>query len=429
MGHLGAKDVYKMLGEKIDGLPTRSTQNKELYALLRGLFSHEEAEVVVKMPYRLSDFERVQKVTKIESSRLQNLLDSLATKGLIMDLCLAEKYYYAPNPMVIGIFEFTMMRTGKQANSKENAELLHAYIHGNGGSFFAGNAAHGEKIAVSRVLPRNEAVIESEYTEILDHEKALHLVDQAEKIAIGLCSCRHKQSHVGQACSASMETCTSFGLSADYLIRHELAREISHAEMHDRLQQSREERLVFTVDNVKDSPPFMCHCCGCCCTLMQGVTRYGYPNTLVTSDFIAEVDTEKCNYCGVCVLDCPIQCIELVPVENPQTRAAMKGRPVVGTDACLGCGVCDIRCKPDAIKLHRREKRVFTPENSFERVILQCLERGTLQNQIFDDPQSLTHKHMRAIVGAFLKLTPVKRALMSDSLRSRFLDTLRPQGL
>ncbi len=64
--------------------------------------------------------------------------------------------------------------------------------------------------------------------------------------------------------------------------------------------------------------------------------------------------------------------------------------------------------------------------------MLQSLERGTLHNQIFANPQSVNEKFMRAFVGGFLKLTPVKKALMSDGLRSRFLaamkDGVRKQG-
>jgi hypothetical protein len=67
---------------------------------------------------------------------------------------------------------------------------------------------------------------------------------------------------------------------------------------------------------------------------------------------------------------------------------------------------------------------VLHPESSFERVILQCLEKGTLQNQLFDDPGSMTHSVMRGIAGGFLRLPPVKKALMSDALRSRFLHAI-----
>jgi len=53
--------------------------------------------------------------------------------------------------------------------------------------------------------------------------------------------------------------------------------------------------------------------------------------------------------------------------------------------------------------------------------LLLSLERGTLQNQLFDDPGSFTHKFMRSFVGGSMKLHPVKKALMSDALRSSFL--------
>jgi len=91
----------------------------------------------------------------------------------------------------------------------------------------------------------------------------------------------------------------------------------------------------------------------------------------------------------------------------------------------MGCGVCALKCRFGAMKLYPRGQRVIYPETTFERVILQCLERGTLQNQIFDNPSSLTQSAVRAILGAFLALSAVKKALMSDALRSRFLDAMK----
>ncbi len=51
----------------------------------------------------------------------------------------------------------------------------------------------------------------------------------------------------------------------------------------------------------------------------------------------------------------------------------------------------------------KREQRVFHPETTFERLMLQCLEKGALQNQVFDDPGRIDQKFMRAFVGAFLR--------------------------
>ena len=97
---------------------------------------------------------------------------------------------------------------------------------------------------------------------------------------------------------------------------------------------------------------------------------------------------------------------------------------MINEEQCIGCGVCGLVCDPDAIKMEKRPQHVIHPETTFERVILQCLERGTLQNQLFDEPDRVSHKVMRGIVGGFLRLSPVKKALMSDTLRSRFLASL-----
>ena len=74
--------------------------------------------------------------------------------------------------------------------------------------------------------------------------------------------------------------------------------------------------------------------------------------------------------------------------------------------------------------MRKRQQHVIHPETTFERVILQCLERGTLQNQLFDDPGRLSHKAMRSIVGGFLRLPTVKKALMTETLNSRFLSAI-----
>ncbi len=424
MGHIDGKKLYRRLGRKIDNLPTRAPWNETFYEILRELYSEKEADVVVKMPYGLSGFDKVAQVTKYEGSELQGIIEGLCSKGLVMDLWINGKYHYTPSPIVIGIFEFTMMRTGESVDSKKLAHLFHEYMQGENGAFYAANAKKGQKVSSLRALPHEDAINESEYVEVLDYEKATRVIESSKKSSIGICSCRHEKLHAGEkVCDVPLEKCSSFGVAADHLIRNNFAKEVSKSEMLENLAQSIEMGLVLVADNAKENVAFMCHCCKDCCNALQGISKFGYPNAVVTSSFIAKNDPDTCLGCGKCAKACPINAIQMVPIENPQTKK--KKDAVIDTSICLGCGVCVLKCNESAVSLVKREKRVLHPETTFERVILQSLEGGTLQNLMFDNPQSITQKFMRGFVGGFLRLPPVKASLMSDMLRSSFLNAMK----
>jgi ferredoxin len=420
MGHIAPKDIYRKLGKKIDGLTVRVPWNDTLYEILKELYTPDEAEVLVRMPYGLASFGRIARATKLDETRLRTLLDGLCDKGLVFDVFSGDKHRYMPAPMVVGIFELTMMRTRGELHYAEWARLFHEYLE-NGG-FYAANAAHGERVSVMRVVPHDEFI--PDYVEVLDYEKAGAIIEQESKFSIGLCSCRHEKLHTGtKQCKTPLDTCTSFGSGAETLVRRGMAREASKSEMLENLARAKEYKLVLTADNVQRNVGFMCQCCGCCCNLMLGVSRHGYTNTVVTSNYIAHIDQSQCTGCEKCAKKCPAKAIAMVPIPNPPTKKPKEA--VVDESACLGCGVCALTCHKDAVRLLPRAQRVLYPEDTFERVILASLEHGTLQNQFFDDPQSMTHEALRAFVGGFLRLPPVKQALMSDQLRSRFLGAIR----
>jgi ferredoxin len=423
MGHLVGKDIFRELGRKIDGMEMRAPWNERLHAILKELYTTEEADVIIKMPYGLSTFDELEKATGYQNSVLRRLLDGLTEKGLVFDLWIQEAYHYGPAPMVVGIFEFTMMRMGPNVKSKEWAKLLYQYLEGDT-SFFAANFGRDKQVSFMRAIPHEEALQPSDFYEVLDYEKASALIAETDKFAIGFCSCRHEKLHLGEkTCDVPLEKCSSFGYAADFMIRHKLAREVSRTEMMENFAQSREMGLVLGVDNVRKNMKFVCHCCKCCCGPLLGISKYGYPNAIVTSSYLAEIVDDTCTGCGKCVAACPINAIAMTAANNPEGKRNRKAK--VDTSICIGCGVCVLKCPTEACRLAKREQRVIHPETTFERLMLQCLERGTLQNQIFANPQSLNEKFMKAFVGAFLKLSPVKKALMSDTLRSRFLDAMK----
>jgi formate hydrogenlyase subunit 6/NADH:ubiquinone oxidoreductase subunit I len=423
MGHAVGKDLYRQLGEKIDGLTMRAPWSEALRAILTELYSAEDAELIVEMPYGLSSLGRLERVTGRPRAALQKQLESLCPRGLVIDLCVDGRTWYAPSPMVIGIFEFTMMRTGPGLDHAKMARLFADYLRD--GVFQAGNCGAGQKVSLMRAVPHDGTVVPEDHVEVLDYEKATAIVEASGRFAMGMCSCRHEKHHLGEKkCQAPLDNCSMFGApGVEFMVRNGFAREVSKTEMLENLARSRELGLVLNADNVKRNVGFMCHCCGCCCNVLQGITRHGYPNAVVTSSFIAASDRDRCKGCGSCSRRCPIEAIPRAA--DPDPRFRKHGRPRVDESRCIGCGVCATACKSGAMRLHKRPRRVLHPETTFERTILQCLERGTLQNQLFDDPGSKSHAFLRGVVGGFLRIPPVKQALMGDVLRSRFLHAIK----
>jgi Na+-translocating ferredoxin:NAD+ oxidoreductase RNF subunit RnfB len=232
--------------------------------------------------------------------------------------------------------------------------------------------------------------------------------------------------------------CISFGRDVDYAVRRNLARPVSKSELHELLSQAKEMRLVLNADNVRQDVQFLCLCCKCCCTVLNGIRKFGYPNILVTSRFIAACHEALCTGCGKCAASCPIDAIQMHEERNARRsapegapgragrnrtehRARGVGNPRVDSTFCIGCGVCGLACAKHAMRLIPREQRVLLPENTVERVVLQALERGTLQNFLFNNPNLASHRFLRAVVGVFLALPPVKRMIMGNAFRSKFL--------
>jgi Fe-S-cluster-containing hydrogenase component 2 len=414
MGHMVGKDVYRKLGKKIDGLSARVPWNETLHAILRQLYTPEEADLIVRMPYRPADIDELERFTKVDRKQLESRLQNLAEKGLILDVWVAGRFRYVISPLIIGIFEFTMMRTRGELDHKAWAALFHEYLS-DPETYYRANLSKGQSVTPLRALPHEGTIDADEFVEVLDYEKATKIVANAKRCAIGICSCRHEKLHIGEKkCDIELKTCSSFDASADYLIRHGFAEEVDKSAMLDRLAQSREEGLVFCADNVKRNVSFICHCCGCCCNVLLGISKHGYPNLLVSSNYIAASNPDLCTECHDCVEACPIQAVDVNQDESIS----------IDEKQCVGCGVCALACDSDAMRLVPRPQRVFHPEDTYQRVILQHLDQGNLQNLLFSDPQSMTHQALRAVVGAFFRLPPVKKVLMGDRLRSRFLKAL-----
>ena len=112
----------------------------------------------------------------------------------------------------------------------------------------------------------------------------------------------------------------------------------------------------------------------------------------------------------------------LVSANDPHRPKQEKAK--LDAELCLGCGLCVRACTAGALRLESRPERVITPLNSAHRAVVMAIERGKLQNLIFDTHALLSHRAMAAILGVILKLPPIKQAMASRQMKSRYLEAL-----
>jgi len=354
------KDIYEQLATFVDHLPAgypRTESGVEL-RILRKLFTQEEAELFMHLTLLGEEPRVIALRAKLPVEVVSQRLDEMEKKGLVFgDHRSGKPTGYLALQFVVGFWEGQVNRL-----DHELVDDFEEYFPS-----FA-NAELWRKAPQIRTIPVGESI--PNLAEAMTYELAEKVIESHSTFAVSDCICRKEQHILGKGCDKPLETCMSFGSTANNNIDLGRGRKISREEILAILKQADNAGLVLSPANSK-RPTFICACCGDCCGVLRMAKLHPKPSSIISSPYVAAHDDVTCSGCGICVDRCQMDAITI-----PNGVADMN------LDRCIGCGLCVSTCTTGAMTLVRKpdSEQPFIPNNIAATTIQLAQTRGLLSN-------------------------------------------------
>lgn len=303
-----AKMVTDRIGHKI------TTEDPEYFGIA-ALATDEMCEVALKMKVRKPrTFEEIQKLTKINSTHLHELLDQMAVNGLIeynWENPQHEKQYVLPM-FVPGIAEFTNMNIDEMDENPELGIFFENMSRLPIGPIAAMVPPGGAGIGM-HVIPVEKAIDNENHSVNLEHIS--HWLDKYDgKYAKSPCSCRLSRQTFDEGCADDpMGWCVAMGDMADYVVETNKGGEyIDRDEAMHIFEEAEKNGFVHQITNIdgEDKIFAICNCNVNVCYALRTSQLFNTPN-FSRSAYVAKTDPEKCVACGKCVEYCPAGAVKL----------------------------------------------------------------------------------------------------------------------
>ncbi len=308
----------KMITDRIPiklGLQKITKDDPEYWAVAR-LCTDEEAELALKFGgiRKPKTFAQLKKLSGIEDTKLQEMLDHMSWTGLLewnYENEQHEKQYVLPM-FVPGSGEFSNM----------NKDLIEEYPEL--GLFFE----HMTRLPlekVTKIVPPGGAgigmhVIPVEKAvemnnEAIDIEKISHWLDKYDgKYAKSPCSCRRSRKTYDEGCGDVEDGwCIAVGDMADYVVEtNKGGVYINREEAMEIFRKAEENGFVHQITNIDGENKIfaICNCNVNVCYALRTSLLFNTPN-LSRSAYVARVDAKNCVACGRCVEYCPAGAVKL----------------------------------------------------------------------------------------------------------------------
>lgn len=359
-------DVYENLRRHLDRQPMGfpATRSGAEIKILKHIFTPEQARVAACLTHRAETlgtiFERARDFLS-SKAKLKVVLDDIVTKGGIEKGGTRGRFWYRNAPLVVGMYEYQLGRLDKNF-IEDFAEYTSSSQYGL--SFLSTHLPQMRTIPIGKSINVD--------TQPMDFDSITNIIEASRgPFAACECICRKKQGILGNTCQVTdrEQTCLAIGHLARTAADINIGVEITKKQAIDILAENQDEGLVLQPSNSREVD-FICSCCGCCCGMLRIHKNLPRPLNFWASNFVARIEPDDCNACGLCADRCQVDAISGV---------RKKDSFEVDPNICIGCGVCVAACRTRAVTLDKTADQTVPPrtrEELFE--IIDAKKKGRL---------------------------------------------------
>jgi electron transport complex protein RnfB len=373
-------DVYERLADAMDKLPSGYTRtpSKIEIELIKIVFTHEEASLAGQLTRTPETAAEIAKRVGLDAEKVTVLLESMVPRRMVRVDALAlesgvkglgkveAKSSHQPkaetvkkyrlSPFIVGWFESYLQES--HLDTEKFAKLYEQYaIEGGGERIFA------PRPGPQGVIPYRGS-LKPEWLKREPHNDINAHFQRYDRFLVIDCVCKKDQvaAH-GHSCDLPIKRCGFVGmppkvpLSENVIPRDEAIK--LWAELDAMGTMIVEGFYGFTMG--AEAPQFVggCHCCGCCCVILNAARLGTLKETVQRSNYRIVKDYQKCNACGECVRRCQVFAHTL--------DKATDAKPVYHREKCVGCGACGMGCPSGALHLEPvSDKEWFQVASSFQ---------------------------------------------------------------
>ncbi len=306
------------------------------YRILEPVVTTEMAEVGLALELRQpKSAEEVAALCGKSLEETQKLLWELAVAGVcfVGEKDGVDKYWF--DIWVPGHMEMIVNHPHKETipNYKQIAEAFEAYGRKKA-PVTAGIFPVG--MGPMRVIPIERA-IQGE-TRRASYEEVSKYLNDNTIFSVSDCSCRTSREAMGEGCGHLKEDmCIQLGHAAEFYVRTGRGRAISREEAFDIIKRAEDNGLMHQIPNTEGSgvTHAICNCCGCSCYATR-IAGMFVNNDMVRSNYVSQIDSDKCVACGECVEVCPVNALKLGQKLCSTTPIAEPVRTEFATDTEWG---------------------------------------------------------------------------------------------